>query len=501
MIYVKKWVKKKKLSSKKSNIFYIPYFETKLLMDDILFAEVSNIELIKLNDYLNSLKAKIRTFDTDESSSSEEVITENSISIEEFTALETNAISSYKALIAELNELFSFDLYKAYKLVFKNFNFFFEYQQILNEKSMYKNLVSQMDHLKLKNYSIPLLPNTKMFNMKYVMYMEDLLFFWKIKKMQPNNFKTFFKVKKKKSRLSYIKLKKIYALRKLKKTIKFKKFKKLNYTSAIKSRSFFLKNDNIIRNILIKKIPVSNSVISQYNLEFFYKLNKFTPALAATDRLSEFCAENSDFLIYLRNYHQKPYWKFRKARIAHWGLFFNKTLRQQRYKGFIKTFLKQHNKLSYTYTFFANFFTDFHISWIRTDKLESFCKLNLVQVSGSILKLPMFFCDFFKWKFLKKRNFFLKKKIGKWSFLNFKRSNCPWLQRKKNAPKAIKHIQSNCHYLSYISNWDVMTSSLHIHKFMHKHLFPVSDDFKVNSLIKLHMYRYKSNKKCTLLWI
>ena len=487
------------MSSKKSNIFYTPYFETKLIMDDILFSEIERIESTKLSDYLNNLKLKIKQPETDETVVSEETITDDSISAEEFLILEASAVNSHKALITELGESFSFDLYKAYKLILKNFNFFSEYKHILSEKFMHKNLASQIGYLKLQNYSTPISPSTKMFNMKYVMYMEDLLFFWKIKEIQPNHFKVFFKLKKDNLKLKHKKLKKLYILKKFKKTITFKRFKKLYYISNIKSRSLFLRNDTAARSILIKKIPVSANVISQYNLEFFYKLNKVTPTLAVTSHLDEFCAENTDFLVYLRNYHQKPYWKLRKARIAHWGLFFNKTLRQQRYKGFIKTFLKQHSKTSYTYAFFANFFTEFQISWTRTNSLESFCKLNLVQNNGSILKLPMFFCDFFKWKFLKKRNLFLKKRIGKWSFLNFKRSNCPWLQKKKNAPKTIKHIQSNCHYLNYVSNWDVMTGSLHLSKFTHKHLFPVSDDFKVNSLIKLHMYRYKSNKKCMLL--
>lgn len=491
MICVKKWVKKKKMSSKKTNIFYTPYFETKLIMDDILFTEVTNIETNKLNEYLTSLKSKLKPVELEET-----VLTEDTITLEEFSILETNAIENYKILVTELEDLFSFDLYKIYKLSIKNYNFYSEYCAVLSEKSVYKNLIGQVSRVILKNYKTPVVPNSKMFNMKYVMYMEDLLFFWKIKEMRPNIFRKFFKIKLNKWKLKRKKLRKLYTLKKFKRVVSFKKFKKMYYINNIRSRSIILRKDTSLKNILVKKIPISDRVVTQYSLEFFYKLNKFTPKLAVTSNLLEFCLENNDFLIYLRNYHQKPYWKLRKARIAHWSLFFNKTIRQQRYKGFIKKFLKQQDKLSYTYTFFVNFFTDFHISWTRTSKLESFCKRNFVQLSGSILKLPMFFCEFFKWKFFKKRNLFLKKKIGKWSFLNFKRSNCPWLQKKKNAPKVIKHVQPNCHYLNYISNLDVMTSSLHITNFADKYLFPVSDEFKVNSLVKLHMYRYKSNIKC-----
>jgi hypothetical protein len=79
------------------------------------------------------------------------------------------------------------------------------------------------------------------------------------------------------------------------------------YINNIRSRSIILRKDTSLKNILVKKIPISDRVVTQYSLEFFYKLNKFTPKLAVTSNLLEFCLENNDFLIYLRNYHQKPY--------------------------------------------------------------------------------------------------------------------------------------------------------------------------------------------------
>jgi len=62
---------------------------------------------------------------------------------------------------------------------------------------------------------------------------------------------------------------------------------------------------------LVAKIPLVQRVINDTNLELFYKLNK--------DLEDEFWdygyflnhysvnEEEEDFLIYLRNYHKKPY--------------------------------------------------------------------------------------------------------------------------------------------------------------------------------------------------
>jgi hypothetical protein len=141
-------------------------------MDDILFTEVTNIETNKLNEYLTSLKSKLKPVELEET-----VLTEDTITLEEFSILETNAIENYKILVTELENLFSFDLYKIYKLSIKNYNFYSEYCAVLSEKSVYKNLIGQVSRVILKNYKTPVVPNSKMFNMKYVMYMEDLLFF------------------------------------------------------------------------------------------------------------------------------------------------------------------------------------------------------------------------------------------------------------------------------------------------------------------------------------
>ena len=82
--------------------------------------------------------------------------------------------------------------------------------------------------------------------------------------------------------------------------------------------------------------------------------------------------------------------------------------------------------MTYVYTYIINFFTKFNISWSRTKKFESFYKNILIEnINDSIVKIPMFFSKYLDWRLLKKRNFRLKKKVGKWSYLNFRRATCP----------------------------------------------------------------------------
>ncbi len=307
------------------------------------------------------------------------------------------------------------------------------------------------------------------------------------------------KRKFKKWKLKKRKFKKLYILKKFKKFIIAKRFKTKHFKSNSRNKFFSIKCYQFNRKVLVQRIPISANLFSSYNTEFYYKLNKYTTEnlLIAKKKKSYFnIKKKKKLLIYLRNYHQQPYWKLRKARIAHWNLFYSKTIRKQRYKHFINKFIKNYNKLSYSYVFFVNFFTKFNLSWTHTSKLERFIKLSLISKENNILKLPLFFNSLFNWKFLKKRNYFWKKKIGRWSYLNFKRATQPWLQRKKNAPKQIKHIKPKFFFFKTSSYWDVMTGYLYLLPQSYKFLFPVLDDFKVNLLIKLHMYRYKSNNIC-----
>jgi len=303
------------------------------------------------------------------------------------------------------------------------------------------------------------------------------------------------KVRFKKFKLKRRKLRKLYVLKKLKRTIVFRKIKKKTFrTRAFFNYSYF-NIEEVSSNVLVKRMPVSKRVIENTSVEFFYKLNKKKNrnVIEDFDLIDE---ERPDLFIYLRNYHQKPYNKLRRARVTHWNLFFNKTIRKQRYKSFINRFVKKPNKLSYSLAYFANVFTRLKFSWTRINKLESFFKLYIVEYSKNILRIPMLFTNFFKWKILKRRSFFLRKKMGRWSYLNFRRATCPWLQRKKNTPKINYHIQPNMFYFHAISYWDFMTGFLYLEEDVRRDCVPPFDQFKTNLLVKLHMYRYKANNKC-----
>lgn len=312
------------------------------------------------------------------------------------------------------------------------------------------------------------------------------------------SFKKSKKVKFRKYKMKRKKVRKLYVFRKLKRIVIFRKIKKKYYTQKSFNLSFLNYFKSISKETLTKRIPVSIRIVESTSVEFFYKLNKKKNWNLIED-FNQADSYNEDFLIYLRNYHQKPYHKFRKARITHWSFFFNKTLRKQRYKGFINKYLKKYNKISYSLSFFMNFFTKMKFSWTRMDKLESFFKLYIVEYSNSIVRIPMIFANFFKWNLLKRRNFILRKKMGRWSYLNFRRATCPWLQRKKNTPKINKHIQPNFYQFSAISYWDFMSGFLYLSENLKSHAIPPVNQFKTNLLIKLHMYRYKANKKCMLL--
>lgn len=67
---------------------------------------------------------------------------------------------------------------------------------------------------------------------------------------------------------------------------------------------------------LVRRMPITTRVIEATAVEFFYKLNKkFNRYLAETFTTAD--DHDTDFLVYLRNFHQKPYLKLRKARVAH----------------------------------------------------------------------------------------------------------------------------------------------------------------------------------------
>lgn len=63
------------------------------------------------------------------------------------------------------------------------------------------------------------------------------------------------------------------------------------------------------KNILVQKIPLTEKVLTKYNVEFFYKLNKKVQVqnFRNDSRFTPVHPADNKFVVYSRNYHQKPY--------------------------------------------------------------------------------------------------------------------------------------------------------------------------------------------------
>ena len=307
----------------------------------------------------------------------------------------------------------------------------------------------------------------------------------------------FKKLKKRKWKYKKKKLNKIKILRKLRKSLIHKKFKKLrgNFLNLFTLKSF-LKKKLTNFSPLINKIPLTQRVLNNSYLEFFYKFKKdidlITFNFNSFINVKAYDLDSENFTIYLRNYHQKPYWKFRLARIIHWDFFFKKKkLKKQRYKSFLVKFLKNYKKYSSIYIYFINLFILNQISWTRIQKFTSFLKdLLVINLKGQVYLLPVSFLRLVNWKKQKKKSFKIRKKIGKWSYLNFRKFQQPWLQKKKNFPKIVKHLKPNISILYKTSQYDPGTGALILFNKLNDYDLTFSELLKVNYLTKLHGYRY-----------
>lgn len=415
----------------------------------------------------------------------------------DFALLRKQVEEDYFERVSKIRSFYDFEVFQQYRELFKDYDFYNSYKNLLSELFVVDSLSSsefvKKFTLKTSNY----IPVINSFNIKYILYMEDFLFSWLLQSLFQKKFWKLKKIKFKKWKFKKKKLRKLYVLKKIRKFIRFKRFKQKNFFLFQKLNHYTVSFSKIPKNILVQKIPLTEKIINTYNVEFFYKLNKKAQLQNFSDDWSFFPSDYSysKFSIYSRNYHQKPYLKLRRSRVLHWNLFYKKTIRKQRYKSFLNRFMKKYTNFSYDYTFIVNLFTKFCISWTRTSKLPSIAKLLILDKKDKIIKLPLFFNKVFNWRFLKKRNYILKKKIGRWSFLNFKRFKFPWLQRKKHSPKGVNHIQPNIQTFFQLGYLDKLTGYFMLNTELKKFTLPALETFKANSLIKLHMYRYKSNNK------
>lgn len=309
-------------------------------------------------------------------------------------------------------------------------------------------------------------------------------------------------IKFKKTKWKYKKniIKRCKLLKKIKKILIHRKLKK---TSVFFSQniSFFSKKLTIeMKSSLTDRIPLTSRVIQNSYLDFFYKFSKedtdIEYNLNTFSTLKSFEKSTDESLtIFLRNYDDKPYWKLRLSRILHWKFFFKKkSIRKQRYSSFLPFFLKKQKEFTNLYIYLLTIFTNMQMSWTRIQTITLFIKkILIIKVSPSIFFLPTSFSNVINWKFLKTKTFKNKKKISRWSYLNFKRWQFPWLQKKKNFPKIIKHITPTLSCLKSLTHFDPITGYLLFFSKIYNYQLSIGDSFKINFLVKLHMYRYKSN--------
>ncbi len=115
------------------------------------------------------------------------------------------------------------------------------------------------------------------------------------------------------------KLRKLYSLKRVKRVLFFKRYRLRRFLNYFISSYFFFKKLAITSNTLVNRIPLTKKVINDSNLEIFYKLNKNLKEDLSqlVKNPNNLVNDEIDFHVYLRNYHQKPYWKLRGARILH----------------------------------------------------------------------------------------------------------------------------------------------------------------------------------------
>lgn len=292
-----------------------------------------------------------------------------------------------------------------------------------------------------------------------------------------NNQRYTWKIKK--IRRLYITYRKFKKMRIQKKKIKLKRNKINSINIILLIQNFIIKYvKNFYQNLL--QLILLNKKIYEYNLlYFFYKYNR------------EDYFQNS-FSNYLYDYNRKPFWKLRKSRNVHWSVIYSKTIKKRRYINFNKFSLKFINIFFDKFIPFIVYLNSYYISWYNIQKITKLLKLyNINLKKKSIFQLPIFLNYFINWKLSKKKKIYLKKKVGRWSFLNFKKFCQPWLQKKKNFPKVVKKLFPKLNILVKDLYYDYNIGSLLILKKQLSKNIPFINNIYNNYLLKLNTFRYK----------
>lgn len=348
--------------SPKNNIFFNVYLDTKNLMNIVISLEIYRVETDNMNSEIFALRESIRlqreaeealklqlkeTVTNLEDINIPEITTENTQTINELKittesstevfgdtpADDSNLLdveeqiteesiqAIYKEKIESLRKLRTKDLFTKYSSLFGDFNFESNIQELVSNRVLEDTILSgkqpKIDEL-TKKYSVLYNFATSSNSNKFPI---SVLFFLRLRGSSFHLFEKFFKFKLNKTKFKKKrKLKKIRTLRKIKKIILFKKNKKKFIFNRHHTLNLAVNSIKTNCNILVKRMPITQRVIETTNVELFYKHSKDTKAELAQGALvyaSQNLGNDEDLLIYLRNYHQKPYLKLRKARVAH----------------------------------------------------------------------------------------------------------------------------------------------------------------------------------------
>lgn len=367
MIYVRKWEKKKKEMSTKNNIFFNTYLDSRVFFNAIIFAEVKQLEEQNMANEIEALRELLRlraeeearllaeaNKQTEANSDASDVLTvvnlvpdvvvedsntsqvdvgvrgeddaateitqETGLPAEELPT-EDSIRSKYFIKIKGLMSTNVNLIYNSYEGLFSGFDFEGKMRTLVEDSESHEELFEDRavnTNFLIKNFS-------KFYNFSPTdnssVFPNLFLFFWRLRLSNSRIFEktTKFKINKLKLKKKK-KLRKIYIIKKMKKTTFFRKIRRKFFANFHTTLALSIKFSTTNSNILVRRMPVSQRVIETTNVEFFYKLNKYTKVDLTTgnfDYFDESFDDSDDFLIYLRNYHQKPYLKLRKARIAH----------------------------------------------------------------------------------------------------------------------------------------------------------------------------------------
>jgi hypothetical protein len=134
------------------------------------------------------------------------------------------------------------------------------------------------------------------------------------KHLKSQTFSLSYNIKKVKKKNNPI-FKRIKFLKKIDKISLLRTHAKYRHSKYFNFLQLFRRKILVCTNILIKKIPLSQRIVSRNNLEFFYKLKRFSKQKLSSLSVTDFLKKK--FIVYLRDFHQKPYFKLRAARLVH----------------------------------------------------------------------------------------------------------------------------------------------------------------------------------------